>query len=166
MANVTFKEQPMTLSGNEAKVGDTAPDFTVLDTKLNEVSLKDYEGKVKLISVVPSVDTGVCSEQTKRFNEEAEKHPNVKMLTISMDLPFAQRRWLQENEIEHIDIYSDHKLADFGTKYGTLMEELRLLARSVFILNEEDKVTYVEYVSEGTNHPDYKAALQHLDEYK
>lgn len=166
MATVTFKENPMTLIGKEVQVGQQAPDFTVLDTKLNEVSLSDYEGKVKLISVVPSVDTGVCSEQTKRFNDEAEKYPNVKVLTVSMDLPFAQRRWIQENDITHIDIYSDHKAADFGENYGVLMKELRLLARSVFILNENNKVTYAEYVSEGTNHPDYQAALQHLEQYK
>lgn len=166
MANVTFKDNPITLTGKEVKVGETAPDFTVLDNKLNEVSLSDYEGKVKLISVVPSVDTGVCSEQTRRFNEEAEKYPNVKVITLSMDLPFAQRRWAHENDISHIDIYSDHKNADFGEKYGVLMEELRLLARSVFILDQNNKVTYAEYVSEGTNHPDYQAALQHLQQYK
>lgn len=166
MAKVTFKENPMTLVGEEIQVGNTAPDFTVLDNKLNEVSLSDYEGKVKLISVVPSVDTGVCSEQTKRFNDEAEKYPNVKVLTISMDLPFAQRRWVQENGISQIDIYSDHKDADFGENYGVLMKELRLLARSVFVLNEDNKVTYAEYVSEGTNHPDYQAVLQHLQQYK
>lgn len=166
MAKVTFKDTPMTLAGNEIKVGETAPEFTVLDNKLNEISLKDYEGKVKLISVVPSVDTGVCSEQTNRFNDEAEKYPNVKVLTISMDLPFAQRRWIQENNIEHIEIFSDHKNADFGKKFGVLMEELRLLARSVFILDENNKVTYAEYVSEGTDHPDYEAALQHLDRYR
>ncbi|SDK43445.1 thiol peroxidase [Sediminibacillus albus] len=160
MAEVTFKGTPMTLVGKEVKTGDQAPDFKVLDNSLNEVSLADYSGQVKLISVVPSVDTGVCAEQTKRFNDEAEKLGNVKVLTISMDLPFAQKRWKAANDIQHIDIFSDHKDADFAENYGVLMQELRLLARSVFVIDSEGKVTYTEYVSEGTNHPNYEKALE------
>ena len=160
MASVTFKGTPMTLIGNEVKVGDQAPDFKVLDNDLNEVSLSDFKGQVKIISVVPSVDTGVCAAQTKRFNDEAEKINNVKVLTVSMDLPFAQKRWKEANQIQHVEIYSDHKDASFGESYGVLMQELRLLARSVFIIDENDKVTYTEYVSEGTNHPNYEAAVE------
>ncbi|QTN00084.1 thiol peroxidase [Sediminibacillus dalangtanensis] len=166
MANVTFKGTLMTLVGNEVKVGDTAPDFKVLDNDLNEVRLSDYSGQVRLISVVPSVDTGVCAEQTQRFNDAAEKLSNVKVLTVSMDLPFAQKRWIQANDIQHIDIFSDHKDADFAQQYGVLMEELRLLARSVFVVDSEGKVTYTEYVSEGTNHPDYEKALAAVKETK
>ncbi|WP_249872011.1 thiol peroxidase [Oceanobacillus saliphilus] len=160
MASVTFKQEPVTLVGPEIKVGDKAPEFTVLSNGLEEVSLSDYSGKVKLISVVPSIDTGVCSEQTRRFNEEADKLDNVHVLTISMDLPFAQGRWCAANGIEKVDTLSDHRDADFGEKYGTLMKELRLLARSVFVVDSKDEVTYVEYVSEGTSHPDYEAALK------
>ncbi|WP_371068766.1 thiol peroxidase [Sediminibacillus sp. JSM 1682029] len=164
MANVTFKGTPMTLGGNEVKVGDTAPDFKVLDNDLNEVRLSDYSGQVRLISVVPSVDTGVCAEQTQRFNDAAEKLDNVKVLTVSMDLPFAQKRWKQANDIQHIDIFSDHIDADFALNYGVLMEELRLLARSVFVIDSDGKVAYTEYVSEGTNHPDYEKALAAVKE--
>ncbi|MRH42850.1 thiol peroxidase [Aquibacillus halophilus] len=160
MAEVTFKGTPMTLVGKEVKIGDTAPDFTVLDNSLQQVKLNDFKGKVKIISIVPSVDTGVCSEQTKRFSEEAEKLPDVKVFTISMDLPFAQKRWKSENGIDQIDIFSDHRDANFGTNYGVLMQELRLLARSVFIIDEEGTVRYTEYVSEGTNHPNYEKAIE------
>ncbi|WP_138415292.1 thiol peroxidase [Aquibacillus sediminis] len=160
MADVTFKGNPITLVGDEVKVGDQAPNFKVLDQDLNEVTLDKFKGQVKIISVVPSVDTGVCAAQTKRFNDEAEKIQNVSVLTISMDLPFAQKRWSTENGIEHVDIYSDHRDASFGENYGVLMKELRLLARSVFIIDEHDKVTYTEYVSEGTNHPDYDSAIE------
>ena len=126
MVQVTFQEKPVTLLGEEIKVGDQAPDFTVLSNDLSEKSLKDYEGKVKLISVVPSLDTGVCSAQTKRFNEEADKLDNVHVLTISMDLPFAQTRWCAANGIKKLDTLSDHRDADFGEKYGVLIKELRL----------------------------------------
>ncbi|WP_226036416.1 thiol peroxidase [Aquibacillus saliphilus] len=160
MVQVTFKETPMTLIGDEVKIGDKTPDFKVLDNNLQEVSLSDFKGQVKIISVVPSVDTGVCSEQTKRFNDEAEKLGNVKVLTVSMDLPFAQKRWKNENGIKQIEIFSDHREADFGINYGVLMKELRLLARSVFVIDNDDIVRYTEYVSEGTNHPNYEKALE------
>ncbi|WP_067727527.1 thiol peroxidase [Oceanobacillus damuensis] len=160
MVNVTFKQEPVTLVGPEIKAGDKAPDFTVLSNDLSEVSLSDYSGKVKLISVVPSIDTGVCSEQTRRFNEEADKLDNVHVLTISMDLPFAQARWCAANGIEKVDTLSDHRDADFGEKYGVLIKELRLLARSIFVVNSKDEVTHAEYVSEVSTHPDYEAALK------
>ena len=160
MVNVTFKQQPVTLLGSELKVGDSAPDFTVLTNDLEEKSLSDYKGKIKLISVVPSIDTGVCSIQTNRFNEEAQKLDNVHVLTVSMDLPFAQKRWREVNDVESLDMLSDHRDADFGEKYGVLIKELRLLARSIFVVDSNDKVTYVEYVSEVSEHPDYDKALE------
>lgn len=159
MVNVTFSKQPVTLVGDEVKVGDTAPNFTVLSNSLQDVTLKDYDGKVKLISVVPSVDTGVCSKQTQRFNEEADKLSDVEVLTVSMDLPFAQARWAQSNDVKNTTLLSDHRNGDFGEKYGVLIKELRLLARSIFVLDSNNKVTYVEYVSEVTDHPDYDKAL-------
>lgn len=166
MLNVTFKQEPVTLVGPEIQVGDKAPDFTVLSNGLEEVSLGNYDGKVKLISVVPSIDTGVCSDQTRRFNEEADKLENVHVLTISMDLPFAQQRWCSANGIEKVDTLSDHRDADFGQKYGVLIKELRLLSRSVFVVNSNNEVTYVEYLSEVTNHPNYEAALKAAKEAK
>ncbi|HLR73268.1 MAG TPA: thiol peroxidase [Pseudogracilibacillus sp.] len=160
MVQVTFSGDPVTLIGNEIKVGDQAQDFTVLANDLSERSLSDYKGKIKLISVVPSVDTGVCAQQTKRFNEEADKLDNVHVLTISMDLPFAQTRWCSAEGVKNIDLLSDHRDADFGQKYGVLIEELRLLARAIFVVDENDKVVHVEYVPEVTTHPDYDAALE------
>ena len=160
MVEVTFKDSPVTLLGTEIKVGDDAPNFTVLSNSLEEKSLDDYKGKVKLISVVPSFDTGVCAEQTKRFNQEADKLDNVQLLTISMDLPFAQTRWCSAEGVQNIEILSDHRDADFGEKYGVLIKELRLLARSIFVVDSNDKVTYVEYVPEVSNHPDYEKALE------
>ncbi|HEY4551814.1 MAG TPA: thiol peroxidase [Bacillaceae bacterium] len=160
MASITFKGNPVSLSGNEVKAGDKAPGFTVLANDLSEVSLNDFKGAVRLISVVPSVDTGVCAAQTKRFNEELAKLGNVTVLTISADLPFAQKRWAAENGLDDAKIYSDHRDLSFGNAYGVIMPELRLLARSVFVIDSNDEVTYVEYVSEGTNHPDYDAALE------
>lgn len=159
MAQVTFNQDPVTLLGTEVKIGDDAPDFTVLSNDLKEVSLKDYDGKVKLITTVPSVDTGVCSQETKRFNEEADKLDNVHVLTVSMDLPFAQIRWCAANGVENLDTLSDHRDADLGKNYGVLIKELRLLARAVFVVDSSNKVTYVEYVDEVTDFPDYEAAL-------
>lgn len=159
MAQVTFNQDPVTLLGTEVKIGDDAPDFTVLSNDLKEVSLKDYDGKVKLITTVPSVDTGVCSQETKRFNEEADKLDNVHVLTVSMDLPFAQTRWCAANGVENLDTLSDHRDADLGKNYGVLIKELRLLARAVFVVDSSNKVTYVEYVDEVTDFPDYDAAL-------
>ncbi|MBS4195005.1 thiol peroxidase [Lederbergia citri] len=159
MAAVTFKGNPITLVGNEVKVGDKAPDFTVLANDLSEVKLSDYKGSIRLISVVPSVDTGVCAAQTKRFNEEIANLGNVQVLTISADLPFAQARWANENGLNDAKIFSDYRDLSFGEAYGVVMKELRLLARSVFVIDSEDNVVYVEYVSEGTNHPDYDSAL-------
>jgi thioredoxin-dependent peroxiredoxin len=160
MANITFKNNPVTLLGNEVKVGDKAPDFTVLANDLSEVTLNDSKGKVRLISVVPSIDTGVCDAQTRKFNEEATKFDNVEVLTVSVDLPFAQKRWCGANGIENVQTLSDHRDLSFAEAYGVHIQELRLLARAVFVVNSNDEVTYVEYVSEATDHPDYEAAVE------
>ncbi|HLQ72496.1 MAG TPA: thiol peroxidase [Bacillota bacterium] len=159
MAQVTFNQDPVTLLGTEVQVGEDAPNFTVLSNDLKEVSLDDYDGKVKLIATVPSVDTGVCSEETKRFNEEADKLDNVHVLTVSMDLPFAQTRWCAANGVKNLDTLSDHRDADLGNKYGVLIKELRLLARAVFVVDSNNKITYVEYVKEVTDLPDFDAAI-------
>ncbi|RFU66144.1 thiol peroxidase [Peribacillus saganii] len=160
MASITFKNNPVTLLGNEVKVGDQAPNFTVLANDMSEVTLNDTQGSVRIISVVPSIDTGVCDAQTKRFNEEASNLGNVKILTISVDLPFAQKRWCAAAGIENVQTLSDHRDLSFGEAYGVHIQELRLLARAVFVIDSSDKVTYVEYVSEATNHPDYEAAIE------
>ncbi|MBE3569250.1 MAG: thiol peroxidase [Bacillales bacterium] len=166
MAKITFKGNPVTLLGNEVKVGDQAPDFTVLANDLSEVTLSDYKGSVRILSSVPSLDTGVCDAQTRRFNEEAAKLDGVKVLTISADLPFAQKRWCASSGLENVITLSDHRDLSFGNAYGVVMKELRLLARAVFVVDSSDKITYVEYVSEGTNHPDYEAAIKAAKEAK
>ncbi|OIK11127.1 thiol peroxidase [Bacillus sp. MUM 13] len=159
MASVTFINNPVTLIGNEVKAGDKAPDFTVLANDLSEVKLSDSKGSVRIISVVPSVDTGVCDAQTRRFNEEASKVDGVNVLTISVDLPFAQKRWCAASGLENVQVLSDHRDLSFGEAYGVVMKEFRLLARAVFVVDSNDTVTYAEYVSEGTNHPDYESAV-------
>ncbi|WP_129691796.1 thiol peroxidase [Gottfriedia acidiceleris] len=160
MASVTFKNNPVTLIGQEVKVGEKAPSFTVLANDLSPVTLEASAGKVRLISAVPSVDTGVCDAQTRRFNEELSNVENVEVLTISMDLPFAQKRWCAASGLENVHTYSDHRDASFGEAFGVLMQELRLLARAVFVVDSNDVVTYVEYVAEGTTHPNYEAAIE------
>lgn len=160
MAQVTFKNEPITILGEEVKVGSVAPDFTVLANDLSEKTLKDYEGKNKLISAVPSLDTGVCSQQTRKFNEEAANEQDGVVLTISNDLPFAQKRWCAAEGLDNVITLSDHRDLSFGENYGVIMKELRLLARSVFVLDKDNKVVYAEIVSEGTNHPDYDKALE------
>ncbi|WP_078379403.1 thiol peroxidase [Sutcliffiella halmapala] len=162
MANVTFKGNKMTLVGSEVKVGDKAPNFSVLANDLSPVTLENSKGFKRLISVVPSIDTGVCDAQTRRFNEEASKLDNVKVITVSMDLPFAQKRWCAASGLENVAVVSDHRDASFGEAYGVLMQELRLLARSTFVVDSNDNVTYVEYVGEGTDHPNYEAAIEAL----
>lgn len=160
MVQVTFKNNPVTLLGNEVKVGDKAPDFTVLANDLSPVSLQDSKGKVRLIISVPSLDTGVCDAETRRFNEEASKlSEDLVVLTVSVDLPFAQKRWCAAAGIERVLTLSDHRDLSFGKAYGVAIEELRLLARAVFVVDKDDTVKYVEYVQETTNHPNYEAAL-------
>lgn len=160
MASITFKGNPVTLLGQEVKVGQKAPNFTVLTNNLNSVTLDDYKGKIRLISVVPSIDTGVCDAQTRRFNEVATGLNNAIVLTISVDLPFAQTRWCAATNIENVLTLSDHRELSFGTAYGVAIKELRLLARAIFVVDTNDEVVYVEYVSEATNHPNYEKAIE------
>ncbi|WP_298705079.1 thiol peroxidase [uncultured Veillonella sp.] len=158
---ITFLNNPMTLVGKEVKVGEQAPDFTLLDNDLQAKTLKDYEGKVKIISVVPSLDTGVCDAQTRRFNVEAAKlSDDVVILTVSMDLPFAQKRWCGAAGIDKVVTLSDHKDASFGTNYGFLIEELRLLTRGIVVIGKDNKVAHVEYVPEVTHEVNFDAALE------
>ena len=157
---VTLRGNPVTLLGPEIKVGQKAPDFTVLTTKLEPYTLKDTAGKVRLIASVPSLDTPVCDTETRRFNEEAAKlGENVVVLTISVDLPFAQARWCGAAGIDRVITLSDHRDLSFGLAYGVAIKELRLLARAVFVVDANDTVTYVQYVPEVTQQPDYEAAL-------
>lgn len=156
---ITFKGNEVTLLGSEIRVGDQAPSFTVLANDMTPKTLSDFPG-VRIISVVPSVDTGVCDLQTRRFNEEAAKCEGIEVLTISMDLPFAQKRWCAATGLEHAHTLSDHRDCSFGLAYGVAIKELRLLARAVFVVDQQDQVIYVEYVSEATNHPDYDAPLE------
>ncbi|MER1958525.1 MAG: thiol peroxidase [Solibacillus sp.] len=161
MVQVTFINKPVTLIGNEIKVGDQAPNFTVTANDLSAVTLNDLAGKIRLFSVVPSLDTGVCDQQTRKFNEAAaELGDDVAIYTVSMDLPFAQKRWCGAAGIDKLVTVSDHREASFGEAYGVHMKELRLLARSIFVVDADGKVAYVEYVPEGTNHPNYEAALE------
>lgn len=159
MAEITFKGNPVTLLGQDVKVGDQAPSFTALAKDLSEKTLDDYKG-VRLISVVPSLDTGVCDAQTRKFNEEVEKLDDASVITISVDLPFAQKRWCGDAGLESAITLSDHRDLSFGEAYGTAIKEMRLLARAVFVVDSNNEVTYVEYVNEATDHPDYDAALE------
>lgn len=160
MIKITFHGNPLTLIGNEIKVGDKAPDFTVLANDLTAVTLNDSNGSVRIISVVPSLDTPVCDQQTRRFNEEASKLDNVKILTISADLPFAQSRWCGAAGIDKVQTLSDHRDLFFGEAYGVIIKELRLLTRAVFVVTHDNRVVYAEYVPEVTDHPNYEAALE------
>jgi thiol peroxidase len=156
---ITMQGNPLTLLGPALKVGDKAPDFTVTAGDLSPVTLANSKGKTRLISVVPSLDTPVCDAQTKRFDQEAEKLPaNVEILTISMDLPFAQKRFCSANSIKGKTL-SDFNTASFGQNYGVLVKELRLLTRAIFVVGADDKIKYLEIVPEITNHPNYEKAL-------
>ena len=159
MKNITFAGNPVTLPAIELKAGDQAPDFTLLDPNLGEVSLKDFAGQIVILSVVPSVDTGVCDAQTRRFNEEASGIANVKVVTVSVDLPFALGRWCAAAGLDNIVTLSDHRDLSVGEGYGTVIKEHRLLTRAVFVIDQNGKITYSEYVPEVTSHPDYEAAL-------
>lgn len=159
MANVTFKGNPITLLGNEVKVGDKAPNFVVLANDLSPVTLKSLQGKVTIVSVVPSIDTGVCDAQTRRFNEVAATLEEVNIITVSVDLPFAQKRWCGAAGIDKVQTVSDHRELSFGKAFGVAIEELRLLTRAVFVINQQGDVTYAEYVPEATDHPDYDAPI-------
>jgi thiol peroxidase len=161
----TVGGNPVTLLGPEIKVGDQAPDFKVNKDLMTEVSLSDYAGKIKLISVVPSVDTATCDAQTRRFNVEADKlGDNVVILTISVDLPFAQSRFCGAAGIDRVITLSDYKHRNFGQAYGVLIKEIQLDQRAIFLVDADNTVRYVEYLSEMKEHPNYDAALEALRE--
>lgn len=160
---VTFKGNPLTLVGPELKVGDKAPEFQVLANDLSVVNLASSKGKVRIFNVVPSLDTPVCDLQTKRFNQEAANFPsNYVVYTVSCDLPFAQARWCGAAKADRIKSLSDHRDLSFGLAYGVLIKELRLLSRSVFIVDANDKIVYVQIVKEVTNQPNYEEVLAAL----
>ncbi|MBI4834992.1 MAG: thiol peroxidase [Planctomycetes bacterium] len=164
---VKFKGQSVTLEGTELKIGRQAPDFTVVNQDMKEVSLADYNGKIKVITTFPSLDTPVCDLQVKEFNKRAAKlSDDVIVLGISMDLPFAQARFCQENEIKNAVVVSDYRYASFGKNYGLLIKELRLLARSVIILDKDNVARYIQIVDDLGKPPDYDAALTKLSEIK
>lgn len=157
---VTMRGNPVTLVGNPVKVGDKAPEFSVLANDLKPVSLANYQGKVCIISSVPSLDTPVCETSTRRFNEEAAKlGTDVAVLTVSMDLPFAQKRWCAANGIKEVETLSDHREASFGSAYGLLIKELRLLARAVLVVDKGGTIRYEQIVKEIADEPDYEAVL-------
>ena len=155
----TLKGNPLTLVGPELKAGDKAPDFALVDNGLKAVTLKDTGNRVRIISVVPSLDTPVCDAQTKRFNEEAAKLPDLSIITVSMDLPFAQKRWCNDFQVDKVKMLSDHKDGSFGANYGTLIKELRIESRAIFVVDRDNKVVHAEYVKEVADHPNYEAAL-------
>ncbi len=158
---VLFKGNPATLLGPEIKVGDQAPDFQVVDNGLQPVTLATDAGKVRLITVVPSIDTPVCDTMTRRFNQDAANLPDsVVIYTISVDLPFAQKRWCGNAGIEKVQTLSDYQDRSFGLNYGLLLKDLKLLARAVYVIDQKDQVAYAELVSEVTAEPDYNAALE------
>ncbi len=154
-----MRGEPKTLIGPELKAGDPAPDFHLVDGSLKPVTLKDTGRNVRIISVIPSLDTPVCDAQTKRFNEEAAKLPGVDIITVSMDLPFAQKRWCGAFGVDKVKMLSDHKDASFGTSYGTLIKDLRIESRAIFVLDGDNHLRHVEYVKEVADHPNYEAAL-------
>jgi len=157
---ITFKGNPATLLGTPIKVGDKAPEFRVVDKGLQPVTLADSKGKVRLITVVPSLDTGVCDTMTRKFNEAAAQLPgNVEVYTVSVDLPFAQNRWCGNAGIDRVKTLSDYQDRSFGLNYGLLIKELKLLARAVVVIDAQDKVSYLEIVKEVTTEPNYDAAL-------
>jgi len=162
---VTFKGNPVTLAGTPIKKGDEAPDFQALDNELAPKKLSDYNGKIRILSVFLSIDTGPCSRQTRKFNEEAAKlGDDVVILSVSNDLPFALGRFCGAEGIDNVITLSDHKDLDFSTKYGFLVEDFRLLARGVVVIDKNNKVQYVEYVPEISEEPDYDSALKAVKE--
>ena len=156
---VTLRGNPMTLVGPELKVGDKAPDFKLTGNDMKPVTLADTSGKVRIIACVPSLDTPICDTETRRFNEEAGKLPGVDILTVSMDLPFAQSRWCGAAGVKNVRTLSDYQERSFGPAYGVLIKELQLEARAVFVVAQDNTIRYVQYVKEVGEPPDYEAAL-------
>ena len=162
---VTMKGNPITLMGTEIQVGDKAPDFVAIDNDLNPVSFDSFRGKVCIVSSVPSLDTPVCDMETRRFNDEAGRlGDDVEILTISMDLPFAQKRWCGAAGVDRVQTLSDHRDAAFGQAYGVLIKGLRLLARAVFVVDKEGTIRYMDLVKEIASEPDYDSLLTAVKE--
>ena len=160
---ITLHGKPVTLVGKQLKVGTLVPDFAVLDTDLKPVTRAAFDGKISIICSVPSLDTPVCDVEMRRFNQEAVKlGPRVHIAVISMDLPFAQKRWCGAAGVANVQALSDHRDASFGQAFGVLVKEVRLLARAVFVIDSASTLRYVEVVPEITHEPDYAAALQAL----
>jgi len=160
---IRFSGNSVTLIGPEIKIGDKAPDFRVVNNELQLVTLDDFKGKTKFICTVPSIDTPVCDTEVRRFNEEATiLKSDIVVLTISMDLPFAQKRWCVGEGIERVQAFSDYQELNFAANYGVLIKELKLLSRSIFIIDTDDVVRYIQHVPEVTDEPDYSAALAAL----
>ncbi len=160
LGGVTLKGNPLTVIGERLNVGDKAPNFKLVANDLSTVTLDDSAGKVRLISVVPSLDTPICDAQTRRFNEEAAKFgDDVAILTVSAEHPFNQKRWCGAAGIDKVQVVSDHMDMNFGDAYGTHVKELRLEQRSIFVVDKDDTIRYVEYVPEIAQHPDYDAAI-------
>tara|TARA_R110002111_G_scaffold72221_1_gene115502 strand:+ start:512 stop:1024 length:513 start_codon:yes stop_codon:yes gene_type:complete len=158
-AAVTLKGNPMTLVGPELKVGDKAPDFVLKANDMSDKSLADFAGKVKIISVVPSLDTPVCDAQTRKFNEDAGGLDGVVVLTVSVDLPMAQKRWCGAAGVENVVCLSDYKDHSFGKAYGVRIKEVGLLARTVMVVDKDNTIQYVQHVPEVVDAPDYDAAM-------
>jgi thiol peroxidase len=157
---ITVEGNPLTLVGDQVEVGQQAPDAQVFTNDLSDIELSSFRGKVCIICSVPSLDTPVCDTETHRFNQEAAKlGDDVAVLAVSMDLPFAQKRWCGAEGVENVQALSDHRDAAFGTAYGVLIKELRLLARAVFVVDKDRVIRYIEMVNELTNEPNYEAAL-------
>ncbi len=155
----TMRGKPLTLIGPELKTGSKAPDFEVVGDGLQSTTLASTGSNVRIFSVVPSLDTPVCDAQTKRFNEEAAKLPGVEIYTVSMDLPFAQKRWCGAYGIDKVKMLSDHRTGSFGEHYGTLIKDLRIESRAIFVVDKDNTIKHVEYVKEVADHPNYEAAL-------
>lgn len=155
---ITFNGDPITLVENQVKVGDTAPDFLVVDNTLKDLTLADTNGK-RIFVTVPSLDTSVCDMGVRKFNEEASKLEDVTVYVVSMDLPFAQVRWCGNAGVDRVKTVSDYKQKSFGKNYGALIEEFCFLTRAIFVVDENNKITYVEYCKDVINEPDYEGAL-------
>jgi thiol peroxidase len=154
-----MRGKPLTLVGPELKTGEKAPDFEAVTDGLQAINLQGTGPSVRIFSVVPSLDTPVCDAQTKRFNEEAAKMPGVQIYTVSMDLPFAQKRWCGAFGVDKVKMLSDHRSGSFGEHYGTMIKELRIESRAIFVLDKDNTLKHVEYVKEVAEHPNYDAAL-------
>jgi thiol peroxidase len=167
MANVndnarttTLRGTPYKLAGPQLKAGDTAPNFEVVDAGLQKVNLEKTGQGIRIFSVVPSLDTPVCDAQTRRFEQESANLPGVQIFTISMDLPFAQKRWCGTYGVNRVTMLSDHRSGSFGEHYGTLIPDLRIESRAIFVIDGENRIRHVEYVKEVSEHPNYDSALE------